>query len=166
MSLRVSPTSEFADRRDGSFQVRKFSSFIQKWSRKSKSNYLRRSSCIPSLNPSVRWNYGLCSENLNHPIITHVEVEGEIVELPASIDFPILSLNRWVSHLCQAALILFIEFFTVAVAAWGFTVISFHNCMRIPLSPTRFFHPRYLAKMDVLMGFFTLSVLELTFSLL
>lgn len=95
----------------------------------------------PRLNSSVGWNYDPCSENLNHPIITHLEVEGEIVELPASTDFPILSQNRWVSHLCQAVLNLFIEFFSVAVAAWGFTVISFHNCARIPVSPKGFSIP-------------------------
>lgn len=57
--------------------------------------------------------------------------------LLASTDFPILSLNRWVSHWFQAVLNLFIEFFSVALAAWGFTVISFHNWARIPVSPTR-----------------------------
>lgn len=117
---------------------------IQKWSRTSERrdfapantwDALLVSSC---LNASTEWNYGPYSGNLNHPIITHVEVEGEIVALPASTDSPILSLSRWVSHLCQAVLNLFIEFFSVAVAAWGFTVISFHNCARIPVSPTRF----------------------------
>lgn len=102
------------------------------------SDALLVSSC---LNASVGWNYGPCSENLNPPINTRVEVECEIAELPAMTDFPILWLNRWVSHLCQAVLNLFIEFFSVAVAAWGFTLISFHNCARIPVSPTRFSIP-------------------------